>query len=274
MQDEPLVSVLVVTYNHQKYIRQALDSVAAQETEFAVEIVVADDCSQDATLALVREYQAHQENMRILPAACNVGITRNYQRGFGACRGQYVAVLEGDDFWISPTKLKTLAAFLAEHQDCAFCFHPFLKYDEASGQLSVPAPLLPAAAGALFTAAQLARENFIGNFSACMYRRAAIDRLAPELFELKVYDWMFNITVAQEGRIGYIPQFMSVYRAHSRSAWSSLKAEEQRGEVLAQIDAYNQHLRFKFDQEFQALKEALLTEVDLQSISPPRARGQ
>ena len=258
---KPKVSVLLVTYNHEEYVRQALDSLLMQKTDFDVEIVVADDHSSDSTLAIIKEYQPDKHNIRVLPSERNVGITRNYQRGFGACRGEYVAVLEGDDFWISPTKLKSLVAFLEKHQECAFCFHRFLKHDEASNGFSIHPPFEIGTEFALFTAAQLAKDNFVGNFSVCVYRRAFVERLDAALFEMKVYDWMLNITVAQEGMIGYLPEIMSIYRAHPSGAWSGKTLAEHTPELLEAIDAYNKYLDFRFDSEFQVYKSAVLAEV-------------
>jgi glycosyltransferase involved in cell wall biosynthesis len=258
---KPKVSVLLVTYNHEKYIRQALDGVMMQKTDFGFEVVVADDYSQDSTLAIIAEYAPKNLNLRVLPNEQNVGITRNYQRGFAACRGEYVAVLEGDDFWISPTKLKSLVAFLDQHPDCAFCFHRFLIHDEASSRFSAHPPFEIGTEFALFTAAQLASDNFIGNFSACVYRRELIDRLDPALFEMKIYDWMLNIMVAQAGMIGYLPSIMSIYRAHSSGAWSGKTLAEHAPELLNLIGVYNKYLDFKFDSEFQVYKSAVLAEV-------------
>ncbi len=258
---KPKLSVLLVTYHHEKYIRQALDSVLMQQTDFDFEIVVADDYSQDSTMTIIQEYRAGHHNIRILPSERNVGITRNYQRGFAACRGEYIAVLEGDDFWISPIKLKSLVAFLEQHLECAFCFHRFLRYDEASSRFSVHPPLETGTALAFFTSAQLASDNFIGNFSACVYRRECIDRLDPALFEMKVYDWMLNITVAQEGMIGYLPTIMSIYRAHPAGAWSGKTLAEHTPELLNLIGAYNKYLDFRFDSEFHSFKSAVLAEV-------------
>ena len=257
---KPKLSVLLVTYHHEKYIRQALDSVLMQQTDFDFEIVVADDYSQDSTMTIIQEYRAGHHNIRILPSERNVGITRNYQRGFAACRGEYIAVLEGDDFWISPIKLKSLVAFLEQHPECAFCFHRFLRLGEASS-FSVHPPLEIGGEFALFSAAQLASDNFIGNFSACVYRRECIDRLDPALFEMKVYDWMLNITVAQEGMIGYLPTIMSIYRAHPAGAWSGKTLAEHTPELLNLIGAYNKYLDFRFDSEFHSFKSAVLAEV-------------
>ncbi len=205
----------------------------------------------------------------MLPSERNVGITRNYQRGFAACRGEYVAVLEGDDYWVSPIKLQTLVDFLEAHPECVFCFHRFLRRVEGSNSSSVHPTAEITTEFALFTAAQLARGNFVGNFSACVYRREVIDRLEPALFEMKVYDWMLNIAVAQSGMIGYIPVIMSVYRAHPSGVWSGKTPEEHRPELLELIDAYNKYLDFKLDAEFQFHKSALLGYV-AQSVSGSR----
>src|SRR6266446_7575330 len=122
----PKISVLVIAYNHEEFIRQALDSVMMQRTDERFEIVVADDCSQDSTLDIVREYQTTNPDIRIVPLQENLGITRNYQRGFSACEGKYIAVLEGDDYWILPNKLRRMASFLDQHPECVFCFHRFI----------------------------------------------------------------------------------------------------------------------------------------------------
>ena len=254
----PKVSVLVITYNHEKYIRQALDSVVLQETDFDFEVIIADDQSQDSTLVIVQQYQAELPNLRILSTERHIGITRNYQRGFAACRGQYIAVLEGDDFWTSPTKLKSLTTFLHEHRECSFCFHRFLTHEEGSGRFTTQPFFEVTSDFALLTADQLIRGNFIGNFSTCMYRREVITKLDPDLFKMQVYDWMFNIVVAQEGMIGYIPKVMSVYRLHSSGTWSGKTIEEKSLETLNLIDVYNEYLNFKFDPEFQAHKDAIL----------------
>lgn len=254
----PKLSVLLVTYNHENYIRQAMDSVMMQQTDFDFEIVVADDCSQDSTIAVIEEYQAKNHNIRILPSERNVGITRNYQRGFGACRGEYIAVLEGDDYWISPNKLRTMAALLDKRPECVFCFHRLIRLDEGSTLSAVYPTFETTEEAATFTASQLVRENFIGNFSTCVYRREVVQRLDLALFDLKVYDWMFNISVAQHGAIGYVPEVLSVYRAHPASTWSAKTELEHEPELLELIDKYNEHLHFKFDEEFQACKVALI----------------
>lgn len=253
----PKVSVLLLTYNHEKFIRQALDSVLMQQTDFEIEIVIADDHSPDSTFAIAREYQARANNINLLPSEENIGITRNIKRAFEACKGQYVAMLEGDDFWISPNKLNLVSTFLDQHKDFSFCFHRVIKHDETSDSISVHPPLETTANSNVFTAGDLARVNFIGGFSTCTYRRKVIDCLDPALWKMKVREWPFNIVVGTHGPIGYIPEILSIYRAHPGGIWSLKTLDQQRTQLLEIIDSYNQYLDFKFDAEFREFKEML-----------------
>ena len=118
--NSPSMSVLLVTYNHAKFVAQALDSVLMQQANFEFEIVAVDDCSTDGTLAILQDYEKQHSQLRVLLSPTNLGISRNYQRGFAACRGEYIAVLEGDDYWISPRKLQAMSAFLDRNPHCSF----------------------------------------------------------------------------------------------------------------------------------------------------------
>jgi glycosyltransferase involved in cell wall biosynthesis len=253
----PKMSVLLIAYNHENFIRQALDSVLMQRTDFDVEVVIADDFSQDSTLAIAREYQGGPHNIRLLSSDEKIGITRNFQRGFAACQGKYIAILEGDDYWISPNKLKLVSTFLDQHQECSFCFHRVIRYDEPSDRATVHPMLETGAVVDFFTASDLARINFIGGFSTCTYRREVIDTLDPGLWKMKVREWPFNIVVATHGPIGYVPEILSIYRAHWAGISSKKTVEEQRPILLELVESYNKYLDFKFDAEFREFKQIL-----------------
>ncbi len=97
------LSVLLITYNQGKYIRECLDSILMQEMPESCEIIVADDHSTDNTPAIIKEVLRHTNiNYRILESTQNLGIDKNYQRGFAACKGKYIAVMEGDDTGQTP----------------------------------------------------------------------------------------------------------------------------------------------------------------------------
>ena len=251
----PALSVLLVTYNHAKFVAQALDSILMQLTNFDFEIVVADDCSNDSTLSIIKEYEKQYSQLRVLPSETNVGISRNYERGFAACRGEYIAVLEGDDYWISPRKLQAMSAFLDRNPRCSFCFHRIIRYDQHPESVAVHPPHWTVEQ--ILTANELACGNFIGGLSTCVYRREIIAALKPQLWELDIREWFFNIVVAEHGPIGYVPQILSIYRAHPDGIWSLKSLSATLPELLRLIDCYDEFLDFKFTRELQAFRERL-----------------
>jgi glycosyltransferase involved in cell wall biosynthesis len=253
----PKTSILLITYNQEKFIRQALDSVLMQQTDFPIEVVVADDYSQDSTFAIAREYQARADNVRLLPSEEKIGITRNIQRGFAACQGKYVAMLEGDDYWISPNKVKTVTTFLDRHQECSFCFHRLIRFDETSDSATVHPMIEVTSDFTVFSASDLARGNIIGGLSTCTYRREVIDSLDPGLWKLKVREWPFNIVVATHGPVGYLPEVLSIYRVHWGGIFSKKTVDEQIPILLELVESYNEYLDFKFDAEFREFKQVL-----------------
>lgn len=112
----PLLSVCFITYNHEKFIRQALDSVLTQQTDFPFEVVIGEDCSTDRTREIVFEYQKkYPDIIRVVTDEINIGAQKNVVRTLKECRGKYVAALEGDDYWTDPFKLQKQVDFLEEN---------------------------------------------------------------------------------------------------------------------------------------------------------------
>ena len=118
----PLVSVCVTTYNHERYIAQAIESVLGQRTTFAVEVVVGEDCSTDNTLAICREYEKnYPDRVRVVASESNIGMHHNYRRTIEACRGKYIAMLDGDDWFSDMDKLQIQVEQL-EKSGAAMCY--------------------------------------------------------------------------------------------------------------------------------------------------------
>lgn len=116
----PVVSVHMITYNHEPYIRQAIDSVLSQQVDFPFEIVIGEDCSRDNTRALALAYQErHPSIVRVITSGSNVGMMKNAHRTFEATRGKYVAYCEADDYWQDPLKLQKQVRFLEQNPRCS-----------------------------------------------------------------------------------------------------------------------------------------------------------
>jgi glycosyltransferase involved in cell wall biosynthesis len=114
----PLVSVVMITYNHHSCIRQAIEGVVGQKTAFPFELVIGEDCSTDGTREIVLECQRQYPHLvRVVTSERNVGARKNSRRTVVACYGKYVAFCEGDDYWHAPDKLAKQVGFLEAHPD-------------------------------------------------------------------------------------------------------------------------------------------------------------
>ena len=130
------VSVVVITYNHERYIRQALDSVLSQQTSFDFEVIISEDCSTDTTREIIFEYsKRYPDKIRLLLSETNVRSPWVVQRAIMAAHGEYVALLEGDDYWISPQKLQKQAEFMDTHPECVLSWHQVEYIDEFGARL-------------------------------------------------------------------------------------------------------------------------------------------
>ena len=115
---KPLLSILSITYNHEKFIAQAIESWLMQKTDFEFEIVIGEDCSTDNTLQIIKEYQKeHPDLIKVITSEQNVGMQANFIRTYEACQGKYIALCEGDDYWTDPLKLQKQVDFLEENEN-------------------------------------------------------------------------------------------------------------------------------------------------------------
>ena len=120
--EQATVSVAMITYNHEQFIAQAIESVLMQETAFVVELVIGEDCSTDGTRRIVQAYAAKYPNViRALLPEKNLGMARNYQAVWQACGGKYIAWLEGDDYWRTPQKLQKQVALMEANPHYSMC---------------------------------------------------------------------------------------------------------------------------------------------------------
>jgi glycosyltransferase involved in cell wall biosynthesis len=214
MTTAPKVSIISTTYNQEKYIRQALDSLVSQETDFDFEIVIADDCSTDKTAERIEKYAQKYPNIfKINLRKKNIGSWANYLSVLRAARGEFIAICEGDDFWTDTSKLQRQVNFLEKRPGCAMCFHPvrvFFENQERSDYV-YPDPK----ANHKFTTLELLKNNFIQTNSV-MYRRQKYNDMPTKIIP---GDWYLHLYHAQFGKIGFIDRVMSAYRRHTGGLW-------------------------------------------------------
>ena len=128
---EVMLSVVMTTYNHERYIATAIESVLRQQTDFPIEIVIGEDCSTDRTLNIVLDYQAqYPEAIHIVRSESNVGWRANYRRTIAAARGRYIALLDGDDYFTHRKKLQMQVDLLEANPDVGMCYGRSERVDE------------------------------------------------------------------------------------------------------------------------------------------------
>lgn len=229
------LSVLMITYNQEKYVAQALDSILMQEVDFPYEIVIGEDCSTDGTRDIILRYQErYPEKIRSILTDRNVGMLQNFARTFRACSGQYVAILEGDDFWTSPKKLQKQVAFLDSHRECSLCFHTtevFYEEKDASSYLS------PSCHREFSTIEDLLENNFIQTCSV-MFRNKLFGDLPEWFCSGAIGDYPLHLLNAAHGSIGFIDEVMGAYRVHSAGVWSMQMEKNFLRNTLSTIQMY------------------------------------
>jgi glycosyltransferase involved in cell wall biosynthesis len=225
----PLVSVCIITYNHENYIRQAVESALAQETDFPIEILIGEDLSTDSTRELVLELgKSHPQAIRTFLSTTNRGPNKNLTHLLKETRGRYIALLEGDDFWISTHKLKKQVEFLEQHPECTICFHRVERYLQTEDRVlgAWPDPDPPA----ITSLEELLKLNFIHTCSV-LYRNI-VESIPEGYTELPIGDWPLHVLYAQKGSIGYLAETLSRYRIHSKSLFSPLTTLQKTEAVL------------------------------------------
>jgi glycosyltransferase involved in cell wall biosynthesis len=239
----PRVSVSVTTYNHERYIAQALDGVLMQETDFEYDVVVGDDCSTDGTRDIVLDYAARfPERVRPVLPEQNLGDGGKpmFIETIRHCRGALVAMLDGDDYWTAPDKLQRQVEFLDAHPDCSMVFHDALKVDESGAR--PPQPYSPENTPPLLTTADLLRGNPVASPTP-MIRREVMTEFPQWYLDSPWGDWPLYLMAAECGQVGYVPEVMAVYRAHGAGAWSRVDGVQRAATVIAFYDTLDAGLR-------------------------------
>jgi glycosyltransferase involved in cell wall biosynthesis len=258
---KPKVSVCVPTYNHEAYIAQMIEGALMQKTNFDYEIVIGDDGSTDGSVAIIQRYaiqypdliRAYLHPQNLGPAEPREFAGRNnVLHLLKACRGQYVALCEGDDYWTDPAKLQQQADVLDAQPDYAICHHNMtVKYEDGSAshffnadnqKISSHIEDILEDRWFIATASLMYRNIFLSHDFADWHAKAAAG------------DWALVIQIAARGKIYYLPEPMGVYRKHS-AGLSNVHAVtnryflQNRKEMFENINAW---LDYKYDDTIQA----------------------
>ncbi len=203
-----MVSVCMITYNHAKFIEEAINGVLSQKTKFDIELVIGEDCSSDNTRDIVYTYaEKYPLLIRVLTSEKNVGVINNFTRTLKVCTGKYIALCECDDYWTDPYKLQKQVDFLEANPEFSLCFHK-VKILKEDGNLVND--FITKAPKRVTTLKDLAKwGNYIHTPSVVLRN----DFQIPGWFlNCPIGDYPLYFLAVRNKKIKYMPTVMAVYR--------------------------------------------------------------
>jgi glycosyltransferase involved in cell wall biosynthesis len=262
----PLVSVVMITYAHENFIEQAINSILMQDCAFEVELIIANDCSPDNTDVFIRNIINNHPNsswIKYINHEKNLGMMPNYISALQQCKGKYIAMCEGDDYWTDPYKLQKQVDFLEKNEDYSLCFHS-THILEPDGSINVN-DFLEKMPDKYQTFEDL---SIYGNYiqtASVIFRRTILP--LPEIFNYSpAGDYPLWLYAASKGNVHYIPDTMAVYR-RGVGVWSSLdeaKRSFNHCYVLFLCVAY--YKEFKMEKGLQNQLDGFQTQIMQSSI--------
>jgi len=219
----PVVSVVMITYGHEKFIEEAINGVLMQECDFELELIIANDCSPDDTDNIVQQIlhsNPKSNTIKYLLHKQNKGMMANFVYTIKQARGKYIALCEGDDYWTDSLKLQKQVDFLEKNKNYSFCGHDVIIWEESKK---------------IFTK----KIHYDGNIikientlfgvpiqtGSLMFRNVL--GLPKNIMKCPVGDVSIMCYLASKG-LGYsFAETMGVYRISEIGVWSSLKQAEQ-----------------------------------------------
>lgn len=233
-----MVSVDMITYGHEKYIGQAIEGVLMQETNFDFELIIADDCSPDNTSEIVEAIiRNHPKGHRIkyFRHQQNLGMQANGLFALRQCKGKYIAVCEGDDYWTDSLKLQKQVDVLENNPKLTGCFHNseeryWNDYNKASVlYLNID--------GAREVSLQDMTISNMVPTASIVFRTPVPEEVFSDIFlNLPIGDWPLHLLNLRKGNYYYIPQVMSVRHLYLESTWGMQDEIRNRNIVLNTYD--------------------------------------
>jgi glycosyltransferase involved in cell wall biosynthesis len=247
----------MIMYNHAAYIEHAVRSVLMQETDFDYEIVIGEDCSTDNTRGILLDLQQqYPDKICLLFHERNQGVGKNLLKTLGACSGEYIALLEGDDFWTSPQKLQQQITLLENEPDLAMCFHPVTKYIDGEAVKLIG---IPPDDRTVFTLDDLFIVGSFAHTPSIVYR-AELFEYPGWIGEIVACHFPLLVLIAHYGDLGFINKVLAGYRVHPGGVWSGTDRLARAHERLKTRERLNQHFDSQYTSELKIRECLLITE--------------
>ena len=245
--NKPLVSVCMITYNHEKYIAEAIQGVLMQKTDFEIEFIIANDASTDNTHTLITEFAIDKKNITInyINHSVNSGMMSNFVSALQQCSGKYIALCEGDDYWTDPLKLQKQVDFMEANPEYAMIFtngkvvytnenndsHLIYSNSKDESKAFYDTFPLPKETTDIYT---LAKGNYIHTAGVLFLNWMDVG-IPTYMEKVTIGDWPLHMMSATKGLIKFIDEDTFCYRVHSDGIYSKKDKIEKLKLALGQF---------------------------------------
>lgn len=252
MKDSPTVTSILITYNHEKSVAKALESMLKQQTDFGHIIHIEDDCSTDRTTQICIEYaECYPDRIKFTPKQRNLGIVGNIYHGVSKIGSEFYAMLEGDDYWCDENKLQKQVDALRANPSCSFCGHNTLRVDQEDQER----PLFTSRKHNIRKQYQFPKHYKKRDFvkvhpSSRLFRTAFLDLDNLKFKDSVVWDSSSYWYFLSKGNLLYIDEIMSVYHYNGQGVFSSASKTKQNYMSILNTMNINEEFKFKYNAIF------------------------
>ncbi|MGM9506783.1 glycosyltransferase [Larkinella sp. GY13] len=261
MAKTPLVSICSTTYNLEKYISEAIDNWLMQRTNFEFEIIICDDCSVDNTVAIVESYiQRWPDKITLFKTEQNLGMMSNYIRSIVAAQGKYIAICDGDDYWIDENKLQMQVDFLESNTDFVASLTNSIVLNDETKETKIAKTLVWDEADSLDL---LFHDDFnkdnidlsAGHVSTYLFRNHLIEKYPDWFYDDDVItDFPLYLINSKYGKTKFFNTSTSVYRnrigSHSFTWYGYLKIQRSR---IKMYKCINEYLEYRYEKRIKEI---------------------
>lgn len=211
--DQITVSIFLLTYNQKQFIAQTINSILMQKANFNFQIVIGEDCSTDGTRSICETFaEKYSNKIKLLPALeKNIGLIANYMRTIKACEGKYIAICDGDDYWIDENKLQKQVSFLEDNPNYSIVYSKLKKlFPDGTFKESIQRKLKQAG-----DFDDLVFENVIPSVTVLFRNRQNISAVPTWITNFPYGDWPTYLWILKDGgKIHFMDEITAVYRMH------------------------------------------------------------
>lgn len=257
MTENPLVSICMITYNHELYIAQAIESILMQKTDFQIEVLIGEDCSTDKTRNIVAEFVTKHPNI-IKPFFYekNIGMIANFVNVIEAAKGKYIAILEGDDLWSDELKLQKQVTFLENNNGYIGSFHNMDVMLETKN--ATFKPINYKKTKNTYTFSDFLAKNHAYTASLMYRNKVAFDHYPQIFHSLSLGDWPLHFLNLSHGNYYFHNEIMGKYRVHATANWSSASLEKVHKNIYNMYIALENYFPSPISKKFNYLKHQIL----------------